>query len=217
MESKLYPSPESGAPLLVLLTHEEEGERVLAAVRGRTREPFSLLCVGVEHWGDDLTPWPSESIHRGSPPYAGGADAFLEKLVGEVVPAAERELGSESAYRALVGYSLAGLFALWTAYRTEAFSRIGSVSGSLWYEGFADYALRETPAGSPGKIYFSLGERESRTRHPLVRTVEENTILIERFWAERGCRTVFERNRGGHFYESEERTARAAAWLLENG
>ena len=115
MESKLYPSPESGAPLLVLLTHEEEGERVLAAVRGRTREPFSLLCVGVEHWGDDLTPWPSESIHRGSPPYAGGAEAFLEKLVEGVVPAAERELGSESAYRALVGYSLAGLFALWTA------------------------------------------------------------------------------------------------------
>ena len=216
METKLYPSRESGAPLLVLLTHEEEGERFLAAVRGRTRAPFSLLCVGVEHWGDDLTPWPSGSIHKGSPPYGGRAEEFLEKLVRKAVPAAERELGSESAYRALVGYSLGGLFAIWSAYRTGMFSRIGSVSGSLWYEGFPEFALRETPEGDPEKIYFSLGDRESRTRHPLVRTVEENTILIERFWAQRGCRTVFERNPGGHFYESEERTARAAAWLLGN-
>lgn len=216
METILYPSRENGAPLLVLLTHEDEGERVLALVRGRTRTPFSFLCVGVEHWGDDLTPWPAESIHKGSPPYGGDAEAFLKKLLEEVVPAAERELGSESVYRALIGYSLAGLFALWAAYRTRMFSRIGSVSGSLWYEGFSDYALRETPEGNPEKIYFSLGDRESRTRHPLVRAVEENTTRIERFWAERGSRTVFERNPGGHFRESEERTARAAAWLIEN-
>ncbi len=41
-----------------------------------------------------------------------GADAYLETLTGEIIPAIITELGSEPAYIALAGYSLAGLFAV---------------------------------------------------------------------------------------------------------
>ncbi len=204
----------AGAPLLVLLAHGDETEAVHAAVRAQTAAPFSLLGVAPPRWNDDLTPWPAEPLRRDGEPFGGGAEAFLDRLTGDLLPSAAAQLGDRPAFFALAGYSLAGLFAVWALYRTPLFHRAASVSGSLWYPGFRDFALREKPAGVPERLYFSLGDREARTRHPLLRAVEDDTLAVERRWADLGCRTVFEHNPGGHFPHGAERTARALAWLL---
>ena len=81
----------------------------------------------------------------------------------------------------IAGYSLAGLFALWATWNSGYFRRVASVSGSLWYPGFTDYIRNNEPKSGcgeksgPEKAYFSLGDRESRTRHPLMSRVDACT------------------------------------------
>ncbi len=212
--TKLYAGP-AGAPLVVLPCHGEEGGAVYASVREQTDAPFSLLAVRAPHWNDDLTPWPAEPLRPGEAPFGGGADAFLERLTGELLPKALDGMETKPAYLALAGYSLAGLFALWAVYQTPLFRRAASVSGSLWYPGFLEFALGQEGALTPERLYFSLGDREAKTRQRLLRTVEDAARALERHWAARGCRTAFERNPGNHFQHAAERTARGVRWLLE--
>ena len=106
----------------------------------------------------------------------------------------------------------------WQVY--PAPSRVASVSGSLWYPGFTDYIRNNAPKSGCGeksgleKAYFSLGDRESRTRHPLMSRVDACTVeVVERFKSY-GIETAFEWNPGNHFDHPELRMARALAWLL---
>lgn len=120
----------------------------------------------------------------------------------------------------IAGYSLAGLFALWAAWNSGYFRRVASVSGSLWYPGFTDYIRNDAPKSGCGektgleKAYFSLGDRESRTRHPLMSRVDACTAEVVEKVRSYGIETAFEWNPGNHFDHPELRMARALAWLL---
>ena len=69
----------------------------------------------------------------------------------------------------LAGYSLAGLFALWAAYQTDAFDGICAASPSVWFPGWLDYAKAAQP--KTRCIYLSLGDKEEKTRNPVMSTV----------------------------------------------
>lgn len=120
----------------------------------------------------------------------------------------------------IAGYSLAGLFALWAAWNSGYFRRVASVSGSLWYPGFTDYIRNNAPKSGcgentgPEKAYFSLGDREGRTRHPLMSRVDACTAEVVERVRSYGIKTTFEWNPGNHFDHPELRMARALAWLL---
>lgn len=120
----------------------------------------------------------------------------------------------------IAGYSIAGLFALWAAWNSGYFRRVASVSGSLWYPGFTDYIRNNEPKSGcgeksgPEKAYFSLGDRESRTRHPLMSRVDACTAEVVERVRSYGIETTFEWNPGNHFDHPEQRMARALAWLL---
>ena len=49
-----------------------------------------------------------------------------------------------------------------------------SVSGSLWFPGFREYVLFP-PVHQPDCVYFSLGDKERKTRNSVLQTVQENT------------------------------------------
>ena len=120
----------------------------------------------------------------------------------------------------IAGYSLAGLFALWAAWNSGYFRRMASVSGSLWYPGFTDFIRNNAPrtglkeGTGLEKAYFSLGDRESRTRHPLMSRVDACTAEVAEMVRSYGIETTFEWNPGNHFDHPELRMARALAWLL---
>ena len=120
----------------------------------------------------------------------------------------------------IAGYSLAGLFALWAAWNSGYFRMVASVSGSLWYPGFTDYIRDNAPKSGCGKMtglekaYFSLGDRESRTRHPLMSRVDACTAEVVERVRSYGIETTFKWNPGNHFDHPELRMARALAWLL---
>ena len=135
-------------------------------------------------------------------------------LSNQIIPKAESLLQGTPAWRGIAGYSLAGLFALYSIYQTDAFSRVASVSGSLWFPGIKEYVVSRTPVKKPADIFFSLGDRECRTQNSLLRCVQQNTESIERYYHEQGIDTTFQLNPGNHFKDVVQRTAAGLQWLL---
>lgn len=213
------PGGKKGAlPVVYLNVFQGDGAEVWGRLGELGCAPLALVAVGGIAWERDMTPWSAEPATRNEPPYEGGAPAHLQKLVGSIVPAAEERLsdgGVAVAWRGIAGYSLAGLFSLWSFWQTDAFTRAASASGSLWYEGWLDYAAGHELARVPERAYLSLGSKEHRTPNRLMREVRDATGATEALLAERGAQTTFELNPGNHFAQTDLRMARGIAWLCE--
>lgn len=76
------------------------------------------------------------------------------------------------------------------------------------------YVLAHEPKRRPDCVYFSLGDRESRTRNPVLKGVLPDTEAICDHYRTMGVDTVFQLNPGNHFDHPVERTAAGIAWLL---
>ena len=204
----------AGAPLVLMNAFENECRETFEELRKMTAADFSLAAVRITSWNRDMSPWETAPVFKSDELFTGGADAYLGKLTGEILPAMINELGSEPEYTVLAGYSLAGLFAVYAMYKTSAFSRIVSVSGSMWYPGFPDYAKTHELAARPEKLYLSLGDRESKTRNKVMEPVERNTAELHEYYRSLGIDTVFELNPGNHFHDPAGRLAKGIAWVL---
>lgn len=137
---------------------------------------ISIVVIEDVNWNDDLTPWPAAGVFKKAKPFGGKAAAFLDKLTHEIIPETERDLGIEDAERTLLGVSLSGLFAVWSAFNTDVFTNIISISGSLWYDGFVEWMKEQTPSPQLKKICMLLGEKEKNAKEKRMATVEERTL-----------------------------------------
>ena len=213
-------------PVVYIHSFRGNGEDVWRACRELPGCP-PVVLVSVNNPGggldDELSPWPAPAVWKGQAPYKGQAAAHLKWMTEECMPEVEvrlRAMGILQQIPMIAGYSLAGLFALWAGWTSGNFARVASVSGSLWYPGFTDFIRDNTPRTGmkegPGleKAYFSLGDRESRTRHPLMSRVDACTAEVVERVRSYGIETTFEWNPGNHFDHPELRMARALAWLL---
>ena len=109
-EVKIYPVTKAGSPLVVFNAFENEGAAVRSELDKLTTADFSLATINITNWNADLSAWAIPPVYKNDDLFTGGADAYLEALAGEIIPAIIGELGYEPAYIALAGYSLAGLF-----------------------------------------------------------------------------------------------------------
>ncbi len=174
----------------------------------------NLVVISSLDWNHDMTPWCIPPITKHSEPITGGADDYLSLLVDSIVPKAESMLG-EITWRGITGYSLAGLFSIYALYRTDAFSAAASVSGSMWFPGFVDFVRSHEMRKLPDKLYFSLGDRERKTRNEVLASVEKNTRTISEYFKNKGINTVFRLNPGNHFADAALRTAKAIDYLAQ--
>lgn len=207
-------SAEPDAPMIYLNTYSNEGQQVFQAAQAVGCPPFTLAVIGNLDWNRDMVPWDSPAAFKGGAPFTAGADDYLRLLLGDILSRAEKNLIGTPAWRGIVGYSLAGLFALYAIYRTDIFSRVGSISGSLWFPGWKEYALTHEPKRPPDCAYFSLGDKESKTRNPILKSVRQDTEEIHDFYRSMGVDTVFQLNPGNHYNRAAERTAAGITWLL---
>lgn len=145
--------------------------------------------------------------------FTGGADTYLQFLTQQVLPQAEAGLNG-ILWRGLAGYSLAGLFTAYALYKTDLFSRAASMSGSLWYPGFKDFALQNTLCKTPQHLYFSLGDKEARARNQYLKTVQQCTEELAAHYRSLGINTCYELNTGGHYRNIISRSATGIKWLL---
>ena len=211
---KLFGEKRRGVPLIILNTVHGEGDEVWEALRPLTDEVFTLAAVGQLEWNDDMTPWPAPPAARWDSPYGGKAGRYLGYLTSSIIPAIEEEIGGTPSRMAIAGYSLGGLFALYSLYESTLFSSAVSASGSLWYPDAADYLLSHTPKKMPERIYLSLGAKEPKAGSALMREVGEKTEIIHKHFQELGIETILEMNPGGHFTDTAMRMAKGISWIL---
>ena len=173
-----------------------------------------LLVSANADWERDYTPWPAPAL-PGRAPFTGEAEGYLHFLTEVLKPYidANYPVLTDSKHTALMGYSLGGLFALWAAFQTPVFGMSASLSGSLWYQGWLDYARFHCFQSS--NVYLSLGRSEEQGGSPLMRTVgdctRETAAVLEK---QLGSGSVFlEWNRGGHFTGIPNRWKKALQWL----
>ena len=185
-----------------------------AAIGERVKEPFLLVPVPVVSWNADLSPWPAPPVF-GNEPFGSGAKDMLEKMIKEVIPQIRSEYGlAPDAKLILGGYSLAGLFALWSGYETDAFDGIAAASPSVWFPGFLDYA-KQRPIQAKA-VYLSLGDKEERTRNPVMRQVGDCIrALYDHYKETPDVTATLEWNEGNHFRDAGLRTAKAFSWVME--
>lgn len=212
----VFPSAEPDAPIIYLNTYFDEGQQVFQAAQAVGCPPFTLAAIGNLDWNHDMAPWDNLAAFKGGEPFTAGADDYLRLLAGEILPRAEKDLIGAPAWRGIIGYSLAGLFAVYAIYQTEVFSRTGSISGSLWFPGLKQYIFTHKPKRPPDRIYLSLGDKESKTRNPILRSVRQDTEDICGFYRSLGVDAVFRLNPGNHYDRTAERTAAGIAWLLNS-
>src|SRR5574344_1369682 len=176
-------------------------------------QPFILVVIDNINWDDEMTPWETPSLFKGEVGSKGIADQYLLFLEQDLIPIIQREYKPECYI--LAGYSLGGLFTIYSIYKTLIFSRFVSCSGSLWYPQFLDYALKTKIKTLPTKVYFSLGDKEKNTHNLVDSVVEDNILKIYNKLKENNIDTIFELNPGGHFKDVYLRIAKGIKWILE--
>ena len=182
-------------------------EREITAIRELTTgRDFRLIAVKVDRWNQDLSPWEAPAVF-GNERFDSGAGEFLASVL---------ELCSNLRGTCYIGgYSLAGLFSLWAAYQTDVFQGVAAASPSIWFPGFLDYM--KTNEIKSRCVYLSLGDREERTGNPVLSRVgdciREGLSILQ----ESGVNCTLEWNHGNHFKDPDLRTAKAFAWVMQNG
>ncbi len=175
----------------------------IKAIKSLTDAPSRLVAFKVNDWNSDLSPWKAPPVF-GKEGFGDGAKATLEEILETV--------RDKTCTYFIGGYSLAGLFALWAAYQTDAFSGVAAASPSVWFPGFTEYMEeREIQCRS---VYLSLGDKEEKTRNPVMATVGERIRKARSILTEQGVDCALEWNDGNHFKDADVRTAKAFAWLL---
>ena len=178
-------------------------EAEVMAIKETATKPFKLLAVKVDDWNKDLSPWTAPPVF-GSVDFGSGAQTTLDYVLS---------LCNDNAKNYYIGgYSLAGLFALWSSTQTALFKGVAAASPSVWFPNFTAY-LQSNPIRSQ-KAYLSLGNKESKTRNQVMATVADKILECKDIITGQGIECFFEWNEGNHFQNPEKRTAKAFSWLL---
>ena len=175
--------------------------------------PLAVVFIGIADWNQQLSPWQAPAVFGKADFGAGAAETLqhIEKLPPELK---RRYDLSDDAPVLLGGYSLAALFSLWSAYESKSFRAIAAASPSVWFPGWLDYAKAHKPQADI--IYLSLGDREDKTRNPIMRTVgaciqEQHALL----GARPNIKSTLAWNPGNHFQHPEQRCAKGFIWCME--
>ena len=183
-------------------------------IEENTDRNFSFVAFKIEDWNSELTPWEMPLL-RGKGNFGDGATRTLEFIKNDLIPALSEciNTGNNEIKYILGGYSLAGLFSLWSGYQTDIFEGIAAVSPSVWYKKWIEYVEAEKPLSE--KIYLSLGDTEEKTKHQILSKIGDNIRkqheILEK---SENVKTVLEWNEGNHFKNPDIRTAKGFLWVM---
>ena len=211
----LFGSENTSSPLVILNTYGDEGQEVWNECQKLKCPPSCLATISNLDWNNELSPWESPALYKNDGGFSGGADSYLSLLTDKIIPTVCDSMGAKPSYLVLAGYSLAGLFAIYEAYKTDIFSRIVSASGSTWFPDFEEYVKSRDFKKKPDCIYLSLGDTEAKAKNKVLATVQDKTESIFELYKSLEIPVIFELNKGNHFTEAALRTAKGIKWILE--
>ena len=207
MEIYTYGDTQAKIVLIQMVNaHDLAGiEQEIKEIQRLTDRKFQLSAVKVDNWNEDLSPWNAEPVF-GKEGFGNGAENTLKEVL---------TLCTDTDKRYCIGgYSLAGLFALWSAGQTDRFAGIAAASPSVWFPGFMKYMQQQNMLTKC--IYLSLGDKEEKTRNVVMACVSDCIRQLYLWLKQEDIQCTLEWNQGGHFKEPNLRTARAFAWVMEN-
>lgn len=210
-----YPGP-ANSPVVYLNSYIDDSREISSLLAQKDCPPHSLVVISHLAWDDEMSPWECPALTEDDTPCTGGADTYLVWLTQTLIPKVEKHFSGEIPYRALAGYSLAGLFALYAPYKTSIFSRIASMSGSLWFPDFISYIKSNKMVRKPDCIFLSLGETEDNSPIPMLDTVRIRTEEAYTYFQDLSIPSMFRLNPGDHLTECSERTVAGIRWILEH-
>lgn len=164
----------------------------------------TIIAFEVDDWNREFSPWATNVLDES---FSGEAQRTLDYIIKEIIS----QYSNRDIY--IMGYSLAGLFALWALSKTDIFKGAASCSGSLWYPGFVTYIKKQTHVKNKN-IYISLGGKESKTKNRLMSGIGNCTDELVKF-LKNDNNIKYEMNPGGHFADASKRLAKAVKWILE--
>ena len=176
----------------------------MAAIREGCGDGFRLVTFKINDWNRELSPWEAPAVF-GQDGFGNGAADTLQEIL--------KYCTDRTKTYYIGGYSLAGLFALWAAYQTDLFEGVAAASPSMWFPGFADYMKDHGIRAR--RMYLSLGDREEKTRNPVMATVGDRIREAHKLLREKGIDCTLEWNAGNHFADADKRTAKAFLWVMK--
>ena len=183
--------------------HDMQGlDEEVAYLKEHTANTFTLVAFRISNWNVELSPWAAPAVF-GREDFGDGAAKTLCYVLDELV---SRFKGNRYC---LGGYSLAGLFALWSGYQTDVFSSIVGASPSVWFPRWIEYA--DSHQMKANRVYLSLGDKEPKAKNPVMARVGE---YIEQMHNLLECEKILEWNEGNHFKDNALRTAKGLVWAI---
>ena len=170
----------------------------------------NMVVISGLDWESDLTPWKAPGLKGGE--FAGKAQSFLDILTADLIVNVESSLRINRVQRFFCGVSLSGLFGIWASCKKDIFEGVASVSGSLWYDGFAEWISENRPY--PEKFYLSIGEKEKEAKNPRLASIDEMTKHFYGLLNTVGKDVCFEYNEGNHFGPLIDRIEKAITNIL---
>ena len=206
-------------PVVIFNSYDEDGQAIWDLSKKEIGKKYILVTISNIKWNEELSPWFANKVFDTEDDFSGKADEYIDELVYKIIPQIISfimfNLNIEPEYFVLGGYSLAGLFAIYSLYKTMAFKRVFSASGSMWYPNFLEFVREKEIRNKVQKAYFSLGNKEAKTRNETMSKVEENTKEIVDIFKEKNIDVVYEENEGNHFQDITERIVKAIKWTIK--
>lgn len=202
-----FGNPDANIVLIQMVDEHdlEEIEHEVALISENVKIDFYLITLQVDNWNNDLSPWQAPAVF-GNEDFGGNAEATLKEVL---------ELCTDKNKTYYIGgYSLSGLFALWTAYQTDVFEGIAAASPSIWFPGFVEYMKKNDIKTT--KVYLSLGDKEEKTRNPVMATVGDKIREAYEHFENLKISATLEWNSGNHFKDADFRTSKAFIWIISH-
>ena len=180
-------------------------------IREMSNEKFVLLAFLVDNWNDDLSPWAAPAVF-GNENFGGKAHKTLEYIENDLLPYLKEKYGSDKKLY-IGGYSLSALFALWASYNIDIFDGVVAASPSIWFPSFIKFARDNNI--KVNKVYLSLGNKEEKTKNKIMATVGDNIReYYDMLKEDANKNVILEWNEGNHFIDSDSRTAKGFARII---
>lgn len=201
----------------------EQLEKLFA--EGRLPE---LILVGVvpNNRLHEYTPWYAKAIsnQRFQEDFHGEGGEYLAFLVKACKPYIDSKYRTETApeHTGIIGFSLGGLISMYAAYsHPDVFHKIGSISGSYWYEGMVDFMKQKKMYQPALRIYMDVGTEEGSKRTTIQKemvplTFEAHRILSESGFTQEQLTLLVEKGADHLLSYASGRFAGALQWLWEN-
>ena len=204
---------DSSSIIYILLPHRLPAEELTAIEELSTRFKTNIVAISEMDWNNDMTPWKAPTVKEGE--FSGRASQFLDRLKGDIFFNLESSLQIRNPKRYLIGLSLAGLFSVWAGIMKPLFEGVASISGSFWYDGFAEWILKQEDLNCV-RFHVSMGDKEKETKVKRFANIEEDTMKVVETLMLKGAEVAFEVTEGGHNSLVLPRIEKSVVSLLGN-